>query len=89
MTGLAGRPRRVAGIMDRVGASADGRVGSVGWNTANHTALYFGVPSTGRVLHSLNIRLFPEQLIYTVEHAEDEGVAQRKQGIYAACKYAL
>jgi fatty-acyl-CoA synthase len=70
--GLAARSRQVAGILDRLGISADGRVGSFGWNTANHVALYFGVPGTGRVLHTLNIRLFPEQLIYTVEHAEDE-----------------
>ena len=71
---LAVRARQVAGVLDRLGVSADGRVGSFGWNTANHTALYFGVPGTGRVLHTLNIRLFPEQLVYTVEHAEDEVV---------------
>jgi fatty-acyl-CoA synthase len=71
---LAARSRQVAGILDRLGVSADGRVGSFGWNTANHAALYFGVPGTGRVLHTLNIRLFPEQLVYTVEHAEDEVV---------------
>jgi fatty-acyl-CoA synthase len=71
-TDLGARARQVAGILDRLGISADGRVGSFGWNSANHAALYFGVPGTGRVLHTLNIRLFPEQLIYTVEHAEDE-----------------
>jgi fatty-acyl-CoA synthase len=71
---LAARSRQVAGVLDRLGVSPDGRVGSFGWNTANHAALYFGVPGTGRVLHTLNIRLFPEQLIYTVEHAEDEVV---------------
>ena len=37
-------------------------------------ALYFGVPCTGRVLHTLNIRLFADQLVYTVKHAEDEVV---------------
>ncbi len=69
---LGVRSRQVAGILHKLGISADGRVGSFGWNTANHAALYFGVPGTGRVLHTLNIRLFPEQLVYTVEHAEDE-----------------
>lgn len=69
---LAARARQVAGVLDSLGVSQDGRVGSFGWNTANHVALYFGVPCTGRVLHTLNIRLFAEQLIYTVEHAEDE-----------------
>jgi fatty-acyl-CoA synthase len=71
---LAVRARQVAGILDRLDVSADGRVGSFGWNTADHAALYFGVPGTGRVLHTLNIRLFPEQLVFTVEHAEDEVV---------------
>jgi len=68
------RSRQVAGVLDRLGVSADGRVGSFGWNTANHLALYFGVPCTGRVLHTMNIRLFAEQLIFTAEHAEDEVV---------------
>jgi fatty-acyl-CoA synthase len=71
---LATRARQVAGVLDTLGVSEGGRVGSFGWNTANHTALYFGVPCTGRVLHTLNIRLFADQLIYTAEHAEDEVV---------------
>ncbi|MFL6161298.1 MAG: long-chain fatty acid--CoA ligase [Jatrophihabitantaceae bacterium] len=74
VTDLAGRARQVAGVLAELGVSADGRVGSFGWNTANHVALYFGVPCSGRVLHTMNIRLFADQLIYTVEHAEDEVV---------------
>ena len=46
----------------------------VRWNTARHLELYFAAPCTGRVLHTLNIRLFPEQLVYIVNHAEDEVV---------------
>ena len=42
------------------------------WNTARHLELYFAAPCTGRVLHTLNIRLFPEQLVYIANHAEDE-----------------
>jgi fatty-acyl-CoA synthase len=71
-TDLAVRARQVAGVLDSLGVGDDGRVGSFGWNTANHAALYFGVPCTGRVLHTLNIRLFADQLVYTAEHAEDE-----------------
>ena len=71
---LGSRARQVAGVLETLGVSADGRVGSFGWNTANHVALYFGVPCSGRVLHTMNIRLFADQLIYTVEHAEDEVV---------------
>jgi fatty-acyl-CoA synthase len=67
-----GRTRRLAGVLDDLGISADGRVGTFGWNTARHLELYFAAPCSGRVLHTLNIRLFPEQLTYVVNHAEDE-----------------
>src|SRR3954464_7801200 len=66
--------RRVAGYLDSVGVSPDGRVGTFGWHSARHLALYLGIPGSGRVMHTLNIRYFPEQLIYTVNHAEDEVV---------------
>jgi fatty-acyl-CoA synthase len=66
--------RKIAGFLDSVGISPDGRVGTFGWNTARHLALYLAIPGTGRVMHTLNIRYFADQLIYTVEHAEDEVV---------------
>ena len=69
---LAGRVRRLATVLDGLGISADGRVGTFCWNTARHLELYCAAPCTGRVLHTLNIRLFPEQLVYIVNHAEDE-----------------
>jgi fatty-acyl-CoA synthase len=68
----AERTRRLGGALDTLGVSGDGRVGSFAWNTARHLELYFAAPCTGRVLHTLNIRLFPEQLVYIVNHAEDE-----------------
>src|SRR5215203_2956371 len=68
----AERTRRLAGVLDTLGISGDGRVGTFAWNSARHLELYFGAPSTGRVLHTLNIRLFPEQLTYIANHAEDE-----------------
>ncbi len=68
------RTRKLAGVLDTLGISADGRVGTFAWNSARHLELYFAVPSTGRVLHTLNIRLFPEQLTYIANHAEDEAV---------------
>jgi fatty-acyl-CoA synthase len=66
------RTRRLAGALDTLGISADGRVATFGWNTNRHLELYFAAPCSGRVLHTLNIRLFPEQLRYIVDHAEDE-----------------
>jgi len=70
----AERARRLGGVLDALGISADGRVGTFAWNTARHLELYFAAPCTGRVLHTLNIRLSPEQLVYVVNHAEDEAI---------------
>ena len=68
----AERTRRLGGVLDDLGISADGRVGTFAWNSARHLELYFAAPCSGRVLHTLNIRLFPDQLAYVVDHAGDE-----------------
>jgi fatty-acyl-CoA synthase len=70
----AQRTRKLGGVLDTLGISGDGRVGTFGWNSQRHLELYFAAPCTGRVLHTLNIRLFPEQLTYIANHAEDEVV---------------
>jgi fatty-acyl-CoA synthase len=70
----AERTRRLGGVFDALGISATGRVATFGWNTARHLELYFAAPCSNRVLHALNIRLFPEQLTYVANHAEDEVV---------------
>src|SRR3954452_12926285 len=68
----AERTRKLASVLDELKISDDGRVGTFAWNTARHLELYFAAPCSGRVLHTLNIRLFPEQLTYIANHAEDE-----------------
>jgi acyl-CoA synthetase (AMP-forming)/AMP-acid ligase II len=70
----AERTRRLAGALDSLGISEDGRVGTFAWNTARHLELYFAAPCSGRVLHTLNIRLFPDDIVYIADHAEDEVV---------------
>lgn len=70
----ARRTRLLGGALDVLGISPEGRVATFCWNTAEHLELYFAAPCTGRVLHTLNIRLFPDQLTYIVNHAEDEVV---------------
>jgi fatty-acyl-CoA synthase len=70
----AQRTRRLATVLDQLGVSADGRVGTFAWNTARHLELYFAAPCSGRVLHTLNIRLFPDDITYIANHAEDEVV---------------
>ncbi|MEO8692863.1 MAG: long-chain fatty acid--CoA ligase [Acidimicrobiales bacterium] len=68
----AERTRRLGNALDMLGISATGRVATFAWNTARHLELYFAPPCSGRVAHTLNVRLFPEQLSYIVDHAEDE-----------------
>jgi acyl-CoA synthetase (AMP-forming)/AMP-acid ligase II len=68
----ARRTRCLGGVLDALGVAPDARVATFAWNTARHLELYFAAPCTGRVLHTLNIRLFPEQLVYIVNHAADE-----------------
>ena len=68
----AERTRRLGSVLDNLGISADGRVATFAWNTARHLELYFAPACTGRVAHTLNLRLFPEQLVFIVNHAEDE-----------------
>jgi fatty-acyl-CoA synthase len=68
----AERTRRLGGVLDDLGVSLDGRVATFAWNTARHLELYFAPPCTGRILHTLNIRLFADQVTYIVNHAEDE-----------------
>src|SRR5690242_10306184 len=58
------RVRRLAAALEDLGVPADGRVATFCWNTARHLELYLAAPCSGRVLHTLNIRLFPEQVIY-------------------------
>ena len=70
----AGFGRRVAQLahaLDRLGVRGGDRVASFGWNTHRHLELYFGVPCIGAVLHTANIRLFPEQVAAMIEHAGD------------------
>jgi len=55
----------------RLGLRPGERVGVMGWNTARHLALWYGVPGAGGVTHSLNPRLFADQLVYIVNHAAD------------------
>jgi len=68
---LGTRARRLAGALRTLGVKPGDRVASFAWNTYRHLELYLTVPATGAVLHTLNIRLFPEQLVYIVNHAED------------------
>jgi acyl-CoA synthetase (AMP-forming)/AMP-acid ligase II len=66
--------RLARALRDDLGITGDERVGTLMWNNAEHLTAYLAAPSMGAVLHTLNLRLFPEQLIYIVNHAEDRVV---------------
>jgi len=66
--------RRVAGALTRSGVRPGDRVGTFLWNTSEHLEAYLAVPAMGAVLHTLNLRLFSEQLEYVVNHGEDKVV---------------
>jgi acyl-CoA synthetase (AMP-forming)/AMP-acid ligase II len=66
------RACRLANALTTLGIRPGDRVGTFAWNTYRHLELYLTVPSTGAVLHTLNIRLFPEQIHFIVNHAEDQ-----------------
>jgi fatty-acyl-CoA synthase len=68
---LAGRAERLAAALKRLGVKPGDRVGTFCWNSQQHLEAYFAVSCMGAVLHTLNIRLFPEQLAYIINHAED------------------
>ncbi len=69
--GIARRSRQVANALDKLGLAFSDRVGTLAWNGYRHLELYFGVSGSGRVLHTLNPRLHPDQLVWIVNHAED------------------
>jgi fatty-acyl-CoA synthase len=71
---IAERAERLAAALARLGIAPGDRVATFSWNTQEHLEAYFAVPAMGAVLHTLNIRLFPEQLVYVANHAEDRVV---------------
>jgi fatty-acyl-CoA synthase len=66
------RARQVANALLSLGIQPGDRVGTLAWNSDRHLALYFGVSGSGAVLHTVNPRLYPEQIDYIVNHAEDQ-----------------
>ena len=68
------RTAKLAHALRGLGVTGDQRVGTFMWNNAEHLHAYLAVPAMGAVLHTLNIRLFPDQLTYITNHAEDHVV---------------
>ena len=68
----AKRSRQLANALDRLGLKYGDTVGTLAWNTFRHFELYFGVSGIGCVVNTVNPRLFPEQLTYIINHAENK-----------------
>jgi fatty-acyl-CoA synthase len=68
---IADRAMRLAAGLDGIGVPRDAAIGSFAWNGHRHLELYYGVPSSGRVLHTVNVRLHPDVIEYVVRHAGD------------------
>jgi fatty-acyl-CoA synthase len=66
------RVDRLARVLERLGVQQGDRVATFAWNNQRHFELYLAVPCAGAVLHTLNVRLFEEQLTYIVNHAQDK-----------------
>ncbi len=65
------RIQRLANAITTLEARPGDRIGSLAWNTHRHFEMFYGVSGTGAVLHTVNPRLFPDQLVYIINHAED------------------
>jgi 3-(methylthio)propionyl---CoA ligase len=68
---VAARAKRVANALRGLGVGPGDRVATLAWNSWRHLEIYYGVTCSGRVLHTVNPRLFIEQLVYIINHAED------------------
>lgn len=68
----AQRARRVANALDALGLAFSDRVATLAWNGYRHFELYYGVSGSGRVLHTINPRLHPDQIAWIANHAEDQ-----------------
>lgn len=66
------RTRRLMSALKKLGIEKGERVGTLAWNTHRHLEVYFAAPGIGAVLHTINIRLSPEHIIYIINHAEDK-----------------
>ncbi len=85
------RTRKLANALAGLGLQPGSAVGSIAWNNHRHLEAYYAVSGSGMVMHTCNPRLHPQQLIYIINHAEDEVVlfdatfAPLVKGIAAHC----
>ncbi len=69
---VAANARRLASVLTDMGLHQGERCATIAWNNRRHLEIYFGVAGAGLVCHTINPRLAPEQLVYVINHAEDQ-----------------
>ncbi|WP_417675730.1 long-chain-fatty-acid--CoA ligase [Pseudodonghicola sp.] len=69
---VAMNARKIGSVLSNLGLDPQDRVATIAWNNRRHLEIYYGVSGAGFVCHTINPRLFPEQLVYIVNHAEDK-----------------
>ncbi len=68
------RSRQLGRVLDRLGVAPDARVATLSWNHHQHLECYLGLPASGRVVHTLNLRLHPAEIAYIARHAGDSAI---------------
>ncbi len=63
---------KIASVLNQFGLKPSDRVGTLAWNNHRHFEVYYAISGNGQVCHTINPRLFPEQLVYIINHAEDK-----------------
>jgi fatty-acyl-CoA synthase len=71
---MAGRAKQLAVALEKLGLERGDRVATLSWNHYQHLEAYFGIPCGGFVLHTLNLRLHPDELAYIADHGGDKAV---------------
>ncbi|HEY9790122.1 MAG TPA: 3-(methylthio)propionyl-CoA ligase [Candidatus Obscuribacterales bacterium] len=65
------RSRKLANVLGSLGCKSGDRVGTLAWNGYRHLEIYYGTSGSGMIVHTINPRLFPEQIAWIINHAED------------------
>lgn len=68
------RVRKLASAFDALGIEQGEAVGTFAWNNIRHHELYWATANTGRICHTINIRLFADQIVYVANHAQDQAI---------------
>ncbi|MBY0123091.1 long-chain fatty acid--CoA ligase [Bacillus sp. S/N-304-OC-R1] len=69
---IAERTRKLAQSLQKLGVERGDKVGTLAWNHHRHLEAYFAIPCSGAILHTINIRLSPQHIVYIINHAEDK-----------------